>query len=102
MRVCVRARVRVCASARAHVRVRMRVWCGACVHARARYGVCELNLLIFFVLCIVAPFGGEKNQTGMPAYDTRRLSNAFLRVTQNTDKGKLICLATVEDAEKYH
>lgn len=47
-----------------------------------------------------AEFGGQKNQFGMAAADTRELGPSFLALALNKDARKgTICLATIEDAK---
>jgi len=54
-------------------------------------------------MCIhfgVAAHGGDKNQLGMPADDTYRLGPAFTALAKSSQRGKVLCVNTIEDAEK--
>jgi len=46
----------------------------------------------------IAPFGGDKNQWGMPAIETRKLSPVFLALVRSKEKGKVVCVT--DDVEK--
>ena len=47
----------------------------------------------------VAPPGESKNQFGMPAKDTMSLAPAFLSIARGMQKGKVLCLASLQDVE---
>ena len=44
----------------------------------------------------IAQIGGDKNQFGFPATDTRKLAPIYLAVAKGTAKGKVICVQDIE------
>ncbi len=86
------------------------VWSGSLKNATVNSWAMVLDAelkedaLRFSNVCVhfgVAPFGGDKNQFGMPAADTERFGPFFVAVASKSTHRGTICLNTIDDATKF-
>ncbi len=86
------------------------IWAGslknATVNSWAMVLEAELkqDALRFSNVCVhfgVAPFGGDKNQFGMPGADTERFGPFFVALVGKSSHRGTICLPSIDDATKF-